>query len=76
MNRIADEIEKRIDEFALAESSDQGKPLSLALTVEIPRAIENFRFFASSLLIHKTESTNSADRKILNYSTETRKQIF
>ena len=37
LNRIADEIEKRIDEFALAESSDQGKPLSLALNVEIPR---------------------------------------
>ncbi len=39
LNRIADEIEKRIDEFALAESTDQGKPLSLSLNVEIPRGI-------------------------------------
>jgi len=37
LNKIADEIEKRIDEFALAESNDQGKPLSLSLNVEIPR---------------------------------------
>lgn len=71
MNRIADEIEKRIDEFALAESTDQGKPLSLALNIEIPRAIENFRFFASALIAHRNDSTNSVDTKIINFSTET-----
>ena len=45
LNKIADEIEKRIDEFALAESNDQGKPLSLSLNVEIPRGQINFRNF-------------------------------
>ncbi|MEY4065873.1 MAG: hypothetical protein RIR26_2081 [Pseudomonadota bacterium] len=48
--RIADLLETRWDEFARAESQDQGKPVSLARTMDIPRAISNFRFFATRLL--------------------------
>ena len=47
LNRIADGIESRIDEFAEYESRDTGKPIALARAVDIPRAISNFRFFAS-----------------------------
>lgn len=68
---IADQIEARLDEFAIAESTDQGKPLFISRNVEIPRAIKNFRFFASAILNHKNESTESAQAKILNYTTET-----
>ena len=46
LNKIADGIETRLDEFAEHESRDTGKPISLAKTVDIPRAISNFRFFA------------------------------
>jgi acyl-CoA reductase-like NAD-dependent aldehyde dehydrogenase/enamine deaminase RidA (YjgF/YER057c/UK114 family) len=46
LNRIAQKIEDRAVEFALAETRDQGKPWSLALKMDIPRAVENFRFFA------------------------------
>ncbi len=35
--KIADLLEKRLDEFALAESRDQGKPVSLAKAMDIPR---------------------------------------
>jgi aminomuconate-semialdehyde/2-hydroxymuconate-6-semialdehyde dehydrogenase len=35
--KIAARLEERLDEFALAESQDQGKPLWLATTVDIPR---------------------------------------
>ncbi len=49
LNRIADLIQTRLEEFARAESLDQGKPLWLARTMEIPRAIDNFRFFATAL---------------------------
>ena len=42
---IADKIESRLEEFVAAESKDNGKPLSLARNVDIPRAISNFRFF-------------------------------
>ncbi|KAF9971647.1 Aldehyde dehydrogenase 8 member A1, partial [Actinomortierella ambigua] len=50
MYRIADLIEARLDEFARAESKDQGKPVELARTVDIPRAAANFRFFAGRIL--------------------------
>lgn len=50
MNKIADIVESRIDEFALAESRDQGKPVWLARAVDIPRVCHNFRFFASGSL--------------------------
>ena len=47
---VADKIESRLEEFITAESKDNGKPLSLARNVDIPRAISNFRFFATSIL--------------------------
>lgn len=48
--RLADEIEKHSAEFALAESRDTGKPLTLATNVDIDRGVHNFRFFAEVLL--------------------------
>lgn len=71
LNKIADEIEKRLEEFAVAESSDQGKPVSLSRNIEIPRAIQNFRFFASAILNNKNESTQSQETKTLNFTTTT-----
>ena len=50
LNRIADLIQARLEDFARAESLDQGKPLWLARSMEIPRAIDNFRFFATALM--------------------------
>lgn len=47
---IADRMEKSADELARAESRDQGKPLHLARELEIPRAISNFRYFATRIL--------------------------
>ncbi len=56
--RVADIIEQHLDLFAEAESRDSGKPVSLSTTVDIPRAHENFRFFATSLLHFSSESHN------------------
>src|SRR5262245_27346414 len=53
---VADGIERRLDELARAESTDTGKPLTLARTVEIPRAAANFRFFAAALTQFSTEA--------------------
>ena len=50
MRKIADLIESKLDEFAEAESRDQGKPVLLAKKVDIPRACLNFRFFASTII--------------------------
>ena len=49
--KISSLLQERLQEFALAESTDQGKPLSLALNVDIPRAIYNFKFFATAMYV-------------------------
>ena len=54
--KIADGIEKRMDEFVAAESRDNGKTLKLARAMDIPRAISNFRFYASALQHFASES--------------------
>lgn len=45
--RVADAIVARADDLALLESLDCGKPRQLARVVDVARAEENFRFFAS-----------------------------
>ena len=54
--KVADGIEKRMDEFVAAESKDNGKPQKLARAVDIPRAISNFRFYASAIQHFASES--------------------
>jgi aminomuconate-semialdehyde/2-hydroxymuconate-6-semialdehyde dehydrogenase len=54
--KIADGIERRMEEFVAAESKDNGKPLKLARAMDIPRAISNFRFYASALQHFASES--------------------
>lgn len=56
LNKIADGIEENFDAFAEAESEDNGKPIWLARSLDIPRAIENFRFFASRILNFESKS--------------------
>ncbi len=53
---IAMGIEKRMDEFVRAESIDNGKPLLLCERVDIPRAVHNFKFFASAVQQFATEA--------------------
>ncbi len=53
---IADIIAKRAEEFAQAETRDTGKPIELSRTVDVPRSIANFRFFASAGEQFSTES--------------------
>lgn len=47
--KIAKGIEARFEEFALAESIDNGKPLWLSKRMDIPRAMENFTYFAQAI---------------------------
>lgn len=54
--RLADGIRLRMDEFVAAESKDNGKPMSLAAHVDIPRAISNFEFFATGIQHYASES--------------------
>jgi aminomuconate-semialdehyde/2-hydroxymuconate-6-semialdehyde dehydrogenase len=54
--RLSDIIRARSETFVAAESLDNGKPLSLAASVDIPRAISNFHFFATSINHFASES--------------------
>ena len=56
LERLADALEARIEEFARAESQDGGKPYRLALDAEIPRAVSNLRFFAHAATQFASES--------------------
>ena len=66
--RIADLIERDLEKFARAESIDTGKPLSLARTLDIPRAVANFRFFATAIL-HTESEAHITDNVAFNYTT-------
>lgn len=57
LDAIADEIEARIEELAELESADQGKPVSLARRIDIPRAVSNFRFFAGAIRHQESQAT-------------------
>ncbi|XP_035394892.1 2-aminomuconic semialdehyde dehydrogenase isoform X2 [Cygnus atratus] len=69
MNKLADLIEHDLEEFAQAESKDQGKTIMFARTVDIPRAVYNLRFFASSILHHTTECTEMASLGCVHYTS-------
>lgn len=44
--RLADLIDQHADELALLETLDNGKPIRIARSVDVPRAAEYFRYFA------------------------------
>ncbi|XP_038253241.1 2-aminomuconic semialdehyde dehydrogenase isoform X1 [Dermochelys coriacea] len=71
MNKLADLIEHDLEAFAQAESKDQGKTITFARTVDIPRAAYNFRFFASSILHHTTECTQMDHMDCMHYTVRT-----
>ena len=64
--KIADAIEAQLDDLAMAESVDNGKPLKLATIVDIPRASSNFRFFGNAITQFASESHHMGDA--VNYT--------
>ncbi len=65
--KIADLIEANADRLARAECIDNGKPLSLARSLDIPRAATNFRFFATRIL-HAQSESHAMDYSAINYT--------
>jgi aminomuconate-semialdehyde/2-hydroxymuconate-6-semialdehyde dehydrogenase len=66
---IANEIENSLQELALAEVQDNGKTITQATTVDIPRAAENFKFFAQAIVDFPKESYDNK-----NYTNEVLRQ--
>jgi betaine-aldehyde dehydrogenase len=48
IDKIADLLEERADEFARTESQNTGKPLKFSSAFDLPLTIDNFRFFAAA----------------------------
>ena len=66
--KIADLIEAHLDRLAEAESTDNGKPLSLAKSVDIPRASANFRFFGNAITQFSSDAHESVGLNTLNFT--------
>lgn len=64
---LADKLECRLEKFARAESVDTGKPLALARSVDIPRAVRNLRFFATAV-VHFRSEAHPTDYTAINYT--------
>ncbi|MDO4249026.1 MAG: 2-hydroxymuconic semialdehyde dehydrogenase [Neisseria sp.] len=70
LRKIADGIEAHFDEFVAAEVADTGRPLYLARTLDVPRAIANFRLFAdlAASFVGESCETKLQNGYLLNYS--------
>ena len=62
LHKIAELLEHQLDDFANYESRDTGKPVTLAQSVDIPRAIANFRFFGEYGPTFKFNSELNSDQ--------------
>lgn len=56
LNKVAERINERFDEFLEAECLDTGKPKKMASHIDIPRGAANFKAFSETLANHPTES--------------------
>jgi len=68
--RLSELIQANLDRFALAESVDNGKPVWLAKSVDIPRAVSNLHFYATASLHTHTEA-HGMEETALNYTLHT-----
>ena len=66
--RLVGLIERDLEVLAVAESVDQGKPVSLARMVDIPRAMSNFKFYATAAMHSANESHDSVGQGAINYT--------
>ena len=73
LEKVADGIDARFDDFVAAEIADTGKPLAQASTLDIPRGSANLRFFAD--LVRSThgeyfETSTPDGAGAINYSVQ------
>lgn len=65
--KLADLIDENLEKLARAESRDNGKPVSLATSIDIPRSSANFRFFASAI-VHFSSEAHLEEGQMINYT--------
>ena len=67
--KISDLITENLERLAMAESTDNGKPVWLAKQVDIPRAASNFHFYATAILHYASES-HAMENTAINYTVK------
>ena len=67
LERLADAVHANAQLLAEAEARDNGKPVSLAAHVDIPRAEKNLRFYASGIQ-HFASQSHSMEGEAINYT--------
>ena len=65
--KLAQKIEENLEALASAEAIDNGKPINLARTVDIPRVASNFKFFAHTASQFASES-HAMTGEAINYT--------
>jgi len=79
LDAVADEINRRFDDFLAAEAADTGKPHSLASHVDIPRGAANFKIFADTIKNASTESfemTTPDNKTARSYTVRTPRGVI
>jgi aminomuconate-semialdehyde/2-hydroxymuconate-6-semialdehyde dehydrogenase len=66
--KISELLESRLEQLAEAESMDNGKPVNLAKTIDIPRSASNFRFFGNAITQFSSESHESIGQDAINFT--------
>ncbi len=69
LERIADGLAAAASALARLETLDTGKPIDLSSTLDVPRAVRNFRFFAGQVRHDRTDAHHGSDS--LNYTLRT-----
>ncbi len=54
--KIADLLEKETERFATIETLDNGKPIRETMSVDVPAAVDHFRYFAGVIRAHSDEA--------------------
>ena len=67
LERLADAVRDNAPLLAEAEARDNGKPVSLAAHVDIPRAEKNLRFYASGIQ-HFASQSHAMEGEAINYT--------
>jgi aldehyde dehydrogenase len=57
LNKVADIIEANLEEFALVETCDNGKPIRETLNADIPLCVDHWRYFASCIRAEEGSAT-------------------
>ncbi|HNH33188.1 MAG TPA: aldehyde dehydrogenase [bacterium] len=65
--KLSELIDRDMEKLVRAESIDNGKPLTLARAMDIPRASSNFYYFASAILQFSSEA-HAMENTAINYT--------